>query len=171
MSSEFVQDILAALSLPDMDYSSLLALHIGCVAFIVLAVLWRTRWLRPLAVIAGAVALWLPLFALLDTLGQPNPYPPNGHYKVLSSKLHKETGRFYLFLDTLGVDPTPRVYVIQFEMDEYERFAETASDYEMQVIQLNGGGGDYEVVYVDYQPPDLLKDGVMRGWQTPREDD
>lgn len=153
------------------DHSSLLAAHVACIAVVMLAVLWRKRWLRPPAVIAGAVALWLPLFALMDTLGQPNPYPPEGNYKVISSKLDKDTGRFYMFLDTLGVDPTPRVYMIRFDPDEYERFEETASDYEQQVVHLSSGDGDYEVVYVDYEPPDLLKDGLMRGWQEPREDD
>ena len=154
-----------------LSYSSLLAAHIACVAVVMLAVLSRWRWLRPLAVVAGAMALWLPLFALIDTLGLPNPYPPEGNYKVLSSKLDKDSGRFYMFLDTLGVDPTPRVYMIQFDLDEYERFEQTAADYEQQVVELSGGDGEYEVVYVDYEPPDLLKDGVMRGWQAPREDD
>ena len=90
---------------------------------------------------------------------------------MLSSKLDKDTGRFYMFLDTLGVDPTPRVYRIQFDLDDYERFEAAASDYEQQVVELSGGDGEYEVVYVDYEPPDLLKDGVTRGWQEPREDD
>ncbi len=156
---------------PNVSYSTLLAAHVVCIALVMLAVLWRKRWLRPFAVIAGAAALWLPLFALLDTLGQPNPYPPDGNYKVLASKLDKDTGRFWMFLDTLGVDPTPRVYMIQFDLEDYERFEATASDYEQQVVRLMSGEGDYEVVYVDYQPPDLLKDEVMRGWQGPRDDD
>lgn len=153
------------------NHTQLLAAHAACIGFVVLAIVWRRRWLKPFAVVAGAVALWLPLFALTETLGQPNPYPPDGNYKVLSSKLDKDTGRFYMFLDTMGVDPTPRVYMIQFDLDKYERLQATASDYEQQILNLEGGDGEYEAVYVDYQPPDLLKDGVVRGWQGPREDD
>lgn len=157
--------------LSELDHWTLLAAHAACIGLVVIAVLTRKRRLRPPAVVAGAVALWLPLFALIGTLGRPNPYPPEGNYKVLSSKLDKDTGRFYMFLDTLGVDPTPRVYQIQFNMDDYERFEATAADYEQQVVELSGGDGEYEVVYVDYEPPDLLKGGVVRGWQEPRGDD
>ena len=157
--------------LRNVDHSSLLAAHAACIGLVMLAVLWRRRWLRPFAAVAGAVALWLPLFALTDTLGQPNPYPPEGDYRVLSSKLDKDSGQLYMFLDTLGVDPTPRVYSIHFDPGEYERFEDMASDYEQQVLRLSEGDGAYDVVYVDYEPPDLLKDGLMRGWQAPRDDD
>ena len=156
---------------PDIHHAALLAIHVGCVVLIVLAVLTRRRGLRPPAVAAGAAALWLPLFALTDTLGRPNPYPPEGDYKVIASKLDKDTSSFYMFVDTLGADPTPRVYAIRFDPHQYERFEQTASDYEQQVLRLTHGGGNYEVTYVDYMPPDLLKDGLMRGWQAPRETD
>lgn len=156
---------------PGIHHAALLAAHVGCVALIALAVLTRRRWLRPPAAVAGAVALWLPLFALADTLGRPDFRAPEGDYKVIASKLDKDNGNFYIFVDTLGADPTPRVYAIRFEPHEYERFERTASNYEQQVLRLTHGGGNYEVMYVDYMPPDLLKDGMMRGWQAPRETD
>jgi len=41
-----------------------------------------------------------------------------------------------------------------------------------QVLQFQAGiGGTYEAVYIDYVPPDLLKDNMMRGWQAPRAND
>lgn len=157
--------------LSGVDYRALLAAHCGLLAVVLAAALARKRWLRPPAAVAAAAALWLPLFALIETLGQPNPYPPDGRYRVLSSTLDKDAGRLYLFVDTLGADPTPRVYAIPFDPGEYERFEAQAADYEQQVLEIVSGEGEYEVVYVDYEPPDLLKDGLMRGWQEPREDD
>lgn len=157
--------------LDNVTWGLLLALHVACMALVLVAVFYRRGWLKPFAVVAGAVALWLPLFALLDTLGLPNPYPPDGDYRLLSSRYDEETGTLYMFVDTLGRDFTPRVFSMYFDKTQYERMQRNV-DYDQQVLRLSSSaGGDFEVVYVDYEPPDLLKDGMMRGWQAPRPDD
>ena len=154
-----------------LNWGTLLIAHVVCMAVVLVAVFVRRWWLKPIAVVAGAVALWLPLFALLDTLGLPNPYPPPGDYRLLSSKYDPESEMLYMFVDTLGRDFTPRVYGLYFDKSRYERL-DVNADYNQMVMRIgNDGGGEYEVVYVDYQPPDLLKDGMVRGWQERRETD
>ena len=139
---------------------------------ILISVFLGWRWLKPLAAAAGAVALWLPLLSQLQTLGAPNPYPPDGDYQVISSKLNEAHDTLYIFAEAMGADPTPRIYQIPFDLDKYERLTQTASDYTQQVLRIeDGGGGDYEVVYVDYMPPDLLKGDMMRAYRSPRPDD
>ena len=154
-----------------MSYITLLAAHVVCVLVILLAVFLRRRGLRPVAVIAGALALWLPLLSQLETLGAPSPQPPSGDYRVISSKMSESEDILYLFVDAMETDFTPRVYQIPFKRDKYERLR-AEGDYAGRVLRIQTGeGGTYEVVYVDYEPPDLLKDGVMRGWRSPRPED
>lgn len=154
-----------------LNWGTLLIAHVACTSVVLVAIFYRRRWLKPLAVVAGAVALWLPLFALLDTLGLPNPYPPLGDYRLISSKYDRESQVLYMFVDTLGRDFTPRVFGMYFDKSRYDRM-DTNVDYSVVVMRLgDNAGGDYEVVYVDYEPPDLLKDGMVRGWQAPRETD
>ena len=142
-----------------------------CILIIVLAVFIRRSWLKSLAVICGAVALWLPLMALLSALGEASPFAPDGNYRLISSKYIEERELLYLFVDTMGRDATPRIYRIHFEKSKYERLQETASDYDQQVLHIDvGGSGDAEIVYVMYEPPDLLKEGVMRGYR-PRQEE
>lgn len=154
-----------------LNWGTLLVGHVACMAVVLTAIFVRRRWLKPFAVIAGAVAIWLPLFALLDTLGLPNPYPPPGDYRLISSKYDRESETLYMFVDTLGRDFTPRVYGMFFDKSRYDREDQNV-DYSQQVLRLGtNAGGEYEVVYVDYEPPDLLKDGMVRGWQAERETD
>ena len=147
-----------------MIYQPLLIAHAACVAVILAAILVRRDWLKPLAVIAGAVALWLPLFALFDTLGRPNPYPPKGTYRMLASSFDDQSETLYVFVDSVAKDLMPRVYRMHFEREKFRRLQESESDYTQRVLQIGGGSGDFELVYIDYEPPDLLKDEFRRGY-------
>ena len=154
-----------------MTYLVFLAVLVACVLIILLALFVRRGWLKPVAVIAGAVALWLPLLSQLETLGAPSPNPPSGLYQVISSKMSESEDILYLFVDAMETDLTPRVYQIPFKRDKYERLR-TEGDYAGRVLRVQvGEGGSYEVVYVDYEPPDLLKDGMMRAYRNPRPED
>ena len=109
---------------------------------------------------------------MMSALGEANPNPPTGDYRLLSSKYIEQDELLYLFVDTLGRDFTPRLYRIRFDKSKYRRMEETSSDYEMQVLHIDDDGfGDVEVVYVDYVPPDLLKDDWMRGYTPELTDD
>lgn len=155
-----------------MSYLVLLGGLVGCVLLILVSVFLKWRWLRPLAVAAGAVALWLPLLSQLQTLGAPNPYPPDGDYRIISSKLSDAHDMLYIFAEAMGADTTPRMYQIPFDLDRYERLTDTGADYTQQILRIEGGNGDdYDIVYVDYTPPDLLKGDMMRAYRAPRPDD
>ena len=149
----------------------LMSALVVCISIIILAVFIRRGWLKSLAVVCGAVALWLPLLALLSSLGEASPFAPKGNYRLISSKYVEDRELLYLFVDTMGRDATPRIYRIHFEKKKYKRLQETASDYEQRVLHIDDSGfGDAEVVYVMYEPPDLLKGGWMRGY-TPRQEE
>ena len=91
------------------DHVLLLAALIACMATIFLGIFLRRAWLNWIAVVAGAVVLWLPLLSLLAALGEPSPFAPTGKYRLLSSKYIEDKEQLYLFVDTLGRDYTPRV--------------------------------------------------------------
>ena len=45
------------------------------------------------------------------------------------------------------------------------RMREEGIDYSQQVFRMSGdGNGSYEVVYVDYSPPDLQKGDTQRSY-------
>ncbi len=154
-----------------MSYLVLLGGLVACVLVILISVFLRWRWLKPLAVAAGAAALWLPLLSQLQTLGAPNPYPPDGDYRIISSKLNEAHDMLYIFAEAMGADTTPRIYQIPFDLARYERMTDTGSDYTLQILRIEADGGDYEVVYVDHTPADLLKGDMMRAYRAPRPDD
>ena len=154
-----------------MSYLVLLGGLVACVLVILISVFLRWRWLKPLAVAAGAAALWLPLLSQLQTLGAPNPYPPDGDYRIISSKLNDAHDLLYIFAEAIGADTTPRIYQIPFDLARYERMTDTGSDYTLQILRIEADGGDYEVVYVDHTPADLLKGDMMRAYRAPRPDD
>ena len=155
-----------------MTYMGFLAGHVLCVLTVLAAVFFRWRWLKPVAVAAGAIALWLPLMAHLTSLGVPSPFHPTTEFRVISSKLDEENHVLYLFVDLLGRDFTPRVFQIPFDPSKWDGLRGNPAYLENRVLRLQAGrGGEFEAVYVDYVPPDLLKDGMMRGWQAPRPDD
>ena len=155
-----------------MTYVGMLAGHVICVSIVLVAVFFKRRWLKPVAVVAGAVALWLPLMAHLNSLGAASPFKPKNEFRVISSKVDEENQRLYLFVDLLGKDYTPRVFRIPFDPSKWVGLRGNPAYLENQVMRFEAGrGGEFEAVYIDYVPPDLLKDGVMRGWQAPRPDD
>ncbi|MDP6516190.1 MAG: hypothetical protein QF926_06155 [Alphaproteobacteria bacterium] len=148
-------------------YLALIVVHLAGVAIILIAIFANRRWLKPLAVLAGAALIWTPLLIFLNTLGLPNNAPPNGKYRMISSKMHETDDILYVFVNAIEGDYTPRVYSIPFTRRQYDRLNQN-TDYESRVLSIEGGeGGNYEVVYVDYTPPDLTKGDVMRGWRAP----
>ena len=94
-----------------MTYVGMLAGHVICVSIVLVAVFFKRRWLKPVAVVAGAVALWLPLMAHLNSLGAASPFKPKNEFRVISSKVDEENHRLYLFVDLFApaVHVAPRV--------------------------------------------------------------
>ena len=46
-----------------LNWGTLLIAHVVCMAVVLTAIYFRRRWFKPIAVVAGAIALWLPLLA------------------------------------------------------------------------------------------------------------
>ena len=66
----------------------------------------------------------------------------------------------------------PASYQIPFDPSKFGGLVGDPAYLVDQVLQFQAGiGGTYEAVYIDYVPPDLLKDNMMRGWQAPRAND
>lgn len=150
-----------------MTYLVYMILHVLAVSIVVLMIFIKKPGFRLVGVVCGAVAIWLPLFMLLKTLGLPHPDTPSGKVRILGSKMHDTEDVLYVFVDTLGRDKTPRVFSIPVERKRYSRRG-NAVDYTMQVVSVEpGDGGMFELVYVDYEPPDLLKGGMMRRYRGP----
>ena len=151
--------------MPFTPYAGLLALHTGCILVIFLAIFLPGRKLKALAAIAGAVAIWLPLGIQLQALGHPNPKPPQGDSQLLATQPSASEESLYIYVEALEQDDTPRLYRIPFPKITYEHL-ETAgnADNEIRVIRVEPGEStEFEVFYINYEPPDLIKGEPRRG--------
>ena len=151
--------------MPLTPYAGLLALHTGCLFTIFLAIFLPGRKLKALAAVAGAVAIWLPLGVQLQALGHPNPNPPQGDYQLLATQPSASEESLYIYVEALEQDDTPRLYRIPFPKITHERL-ETAgnADTEIRVIRVEPGEStEFEVFYISYEPPDLIKGEPRRG--------
>lgn len=146
-------------------YAGLLALHTGCILAIFLAVFLPGRKLKALGAVAGAVAIWLPLGVQLQALGYPNSNPPQGDYQLLASQPSASEESLYIYVEALEQDDTPRLYRIPFPKLKYERLeTEGNADTEIRVIRVEPGEStEFEVFYISYEPPDLIKGEPRRG--------
>ena len=147
------------------SYAGLLALHTGCILTIFLAIFLPGRKLKALGAIAGAVAIWLPLGVQLQALGHPNSNPPQGDYQLLASQPSASEESLYIYVEALEQDDTPRLYRIPFPKLKYERLeTEGSADTEIRVIRVEPGEStEFEVFYISYEPPDLIKGEPRRG--------
>ena len=151
--------------MPLTPYSGLSALHTGCLLTIFLGIFLIGRKLKALAAVAGAVAIWLPLGVQLQALGHPNPNPPQGDYQLLATQPSASEESLYIYVEALEQDDTPRLYRIPFPKITHERL-ETAgnADTEIRVIRVEPGEStEFEVFYISYEPPDLIKGEPRRG--------
>lgn len=151
--------------MPFTFYASLLALHTGCILVIFLAIFLPGRKFKTLAVIAGAVAIWLPLGVQLQALGHPNPNPPQGDYQLLATQPSASEESLYIYVEALERDDTPRLYRIPFPEITYELLESAGNaDNEIRVIRVEPGEStEFEVFYISYEPPDLIKGEPRRG--------
>ena len=151
--------------MPLTSYAGLLALHAVCIATIFAAVFLPGRKLKAIGAIAGAVAIWLPLCIQLQALGHPNPKPPLGEYQLLATEPSASQESLFIFVESLEKDETPRLYRIPFPKIEFDRVeTEGSADTQIRVIRVEPGEStEFEVFYISYEPPDLIKGEPRRG--------
>ena len=118
-----------------------------------------------MAVLAGAGAIWLPLFILINTLGEPHPIPPGEVMKLLA--VVEDDRQLYLFVDKKRDEPTTRMYNVRLADNNADgAFHVQQTAYGLLGVQLTPtDSGDWEVIYLDYVPPEWEKGGVQRSWR------
>lgn len=138
-------------------YLALSVLYVALVGVILAALVTGRRALRPLAVLAGAVAIWLPHAMLTEALGHVSPFPPNGNYRLLASKFDLERDTVYVLLAGYdGLSP-PRSYRIPLSEYGQEKLPE-GSPYDPPDVYISrGDSGEVEMLAIDYEPPDPPK--------------
>lgn len=147
-------------------YMLLLGAHVAAVIVVIAAIFLRYRWLRNVAVLAGAGAIWLPLFILINTLGEPHPRPPGEVMKLLG--VVEDDRQLYLFVDKKRDEPTTRMYNVRLVKNKYDdgMFRVQQTPYDLLGVQVTPtDSGDWEVVYLDYVAPDWDKGGMQRSWR------
>lgn len=147
-------------------YMLLLGAHVAAVIVVIAAIFLRYRWLRNVAVLAGAGAIWLPLFILINTLGEPHPRPPGEVMKLLG--VVEDDRQLYLFVDKKRDEPTTRMYNVSIVKNKYDdgMFHLQQTAYSLLGVRVTPTeDGDWEVVYLDYVAPDWDKGGMQRSWR------
>lgn len=138
-------------------YLALSALYVALVAVILVALVTRRAALRPLAVLAGAAAMWLPYAMLDEAQGHPSPFPPDGNYRLLASRFDLERERVYVLLAGYDGLSAPRSYRVPLSAYGQQELPE-GSPYDPPDVYISrGDGGELEVLSIDYEPPDPPK--------------
>ncbi|MBC8296176.1 MAG: hypothetical protein H8E55_10310, partial [Pelagibacterales bacterium] len=72
----------------------------------------------------------------------------------------------FLLIKDMQKQGAPRLHKIKLNREQMNRMRDEGSDYDQQIYRVAGDGtGAYEVIFVDYTPPDLQKGGVQRSYQ------
>lgn len=71
--------------------------------------------LRAATLVLGAIAIVFPIYASLDTLGYPSPWPEPGSYEVLGWKFDEARRAIYTFVKR-PADQRPRMYEVRFDL-------------------------------------------------------
>ena len=101
-----------------LKYIVLFAIHAAAVTalFAVLLVNAHIGWImRSVTVALGAVAMGLPVYAVYDTLGHPNPWPEPGRYTVRAWKFDEPRRVIYVFVQE-GEATRPYHYSVPFNL-------------------------------------------------------
>jgi hypothetical protein len=72
----------------------------------------------------------------------------------------------YLLVKNIEKNNVPRLHKIKLNREQMNRLRDEGTSYDQEVYRVQGDGtGAYEVIYVDFTPPDLQKGGVQRSYQ------
>ncbi len=122
---------------------------------------------KSVCVLLISLALWLPLYNMFDSLGHATNIRPEGMFKIITSIVpNYENSMIYILVKDLNANNSPRLHKIVLNREAMQRLQDEGSDYAQRVFRLAGDGtGAYDVVYVDYTPPDLQKGDTQRSYQ------
>ena len=122
---------------------------------------------KTICIILLSISLWLPLFNMNLSLGKAIESAPKGMIKVITSIVpdYKNLD-IYLLVRNIEKNNAPRLHKIKLNREQMNRLRDEGASYDQEVYRVQGDGtGAYEVIYVDFTPPDLQKGGVQRSYQ------
>ncbi len=122
---------------------------------------------KTICIILLSISLWLPLYNMNLSLGKAIESAPKGMIKVITSIVpdYKNLD-IYLLVRNIEKNNAPRLHKIKLNREQMNRLRDEGASYDQEVYRVQGDGtGAYEVIYVDFTPPDLQKGGVQRSYQ------
>ena len=122
---------------------------------------------KTLCIILLSIALWLPLYNMNNSLGKAINKPPGGIFKVITSIVpNYDNLDIFLLVRDIEKQNVPRLHKIKLNREQMNRLRDEGASYDQEVYRVAGNGtGAYEVIYVDYTPPDLQKGNTQRSYQ------
>ena len=134
---------------------------------ILITLLFPIKFNKTLCIILLSFALWLPLYNMNKSLGKAVNKSPEGFFKIVTSIVpNYEELDIFLLIKDIQKQGAPRLHKIKLNREQMNRMRDEGSDYDQQVYRVAGDGtGAYEVIFVDYTPPDLQKGSVQRSYQ------
>ena len=117
---------------------------------------------KTICIILLSISLWLPLYNMNLSLGKAIESAPKGMIKVITSIVpdYKNLD-IYLLVRNIEKNNAPRLHKIKLNREQMNRLRDEGASYDQEVYRVQGDGtGAYEVIYVDFTPPDLQKGGV-----------
>ena len=121
---------------------------------------------KSVVVILLAISLWIPMYQNITSLGYASSIIPKGNFKIITSFVpDRNKSEIYILVKQLEEKVLPKLHKIKLNREQMKRMREEGIDYSQQVFRMSGdGNGTYEVVYVDYAPPDLQKGDTQRSY-------
>ena len=122
---------------------------------------------KTICVILLSISLWLPLYNMNLSLGNALESAPKGMIKVITSIVPNYNNLdIFLLVRNIEKNNAPRLHKIKLNREQMNRLRDEGASYDQEVYRVQGDGtGAYEVIYVDFTPPDLQKGGVQRSYQ------
>jgi len=104
---------------------------------------------------------------MLESMGVAVEKRPTGVFKIITSIVPDyDKLDIYLLIKNMNSENPPRLHKIKLNREEMNRIRDEGSDYDQEVYRVEGdGSGAYELVYIDYDPPDLQKGDVQRSYE------
>ena len=122
---------------------------------------------KTLNIVLLSFALWLPLYGMINSMGVAIEKRPTGIFKIVTSIVPDYSKKdIYLLIKDMHSENPPRLHKIELNREEMNRIRDEGSDYDQEVFRVQrDGSGAYELVYVDFEPPDLQKGDVQRSYE------
>ena len=137
------------------------------ICLVLISLIFSKMFNKTICVILLSISLWLPLYNMNLSLGNALESAPKGMIKVITSIVPDyDNLDIFLLVKNIEKNNAPRLHKIKLNREQMNRLRDEGASYDQEVYRVQGDGtGAYEVIYVDFTPPDLQKGGVQRSYQ------